>query len=401
MSNSLKLFKDNYRYIIGVVFVLLFAFIGVKLLSQSGASSPPLYSKMIGLNGTYSDSGHDYVQDAKNMNVQWMRIETWGDNANYETTCTSKLITQNACGVPAAFTNLANHGIHPWIMVNDYGTSWVQDGNCVDSNNTLVSNYTGTCTGKAAWIQAAIHAATTYAKGGTFWNGKTDLGSPTIEIANEPYGAWYKWPDSGWLFPGEYAKMVKEAAIAVSTATNGRIKLTAAATGDYQNSAGQWRHWSSDMLAAVPDLENYIAGVVIHPYGDIPSIDDSNTPTPSTFGRFTGCYGPTSGQSGICSLGAGTSITQSGNVITGHGVNFADQKYSDYLGNNGWSLNGSTIYYADGSTGIVEYSSPTTLISTVSKNIITPETYNNSYDDANYSHQSLYTIHATPIHLYM
>jgi hypothetical protein len=217
---------------------------------------------MIGINGTYSDTNYDYLQDAQNLGVQWMRDDQWGDDTGYEPVCQNATqISQATCGVPLLANNMAAHNIHIFPLVNNYDTSWV------------------TANGKQQWVDAIVHTATTYAKGGTFWQGKTDYGSPVIEVGNEVYGQWYNWPDQGWLHPGDYALMVKQAAIAVNSATNGRIKLLASVITDYFDtldtnggSDGTWHHWDQDMKATVPDIENYIGGVVSHPYGDIAAI---------------------------------------------------------------------------------------------------------------------------------
>jgi hypothetical protein len=75
------------------------------------------------------------------------------------------------------------------------------------------------------------------------------------------------------------AKMLKQAAIAVNTATNGRIKLIASAIIEYEDTddltqapTGTWKYWDAEMKKAVPDITNYLGGIASHPYGDIPSI---------------------------------------------------------------------------------------------------------------------------------
>ena len=208
-------------------------------------------TKMIGLDGTYSDPA--YLSDAQNLGVQWMRDEQWGDNTSYVPACQNATqVSQATCGVPLVASSMAARGIHMFPLVNDYGTSWV------------------TAAGRQQWVDQIVHTATTYAKGGTFWQGKTDYGSPVIEVGNEVYGSWYNWPDQGWKYPGDYALMLQQAAIAVNSATNGRIKLLASELPLYDAPDGTQHYWLKDMQAAVPNIESYLGGVVSHPYGDVP-----------------------------------------------------------------------------------------------------------------------------------
>ncbi len=240
--------KNKISYITGALFMVLFAAVGVRLLSSGQASTGPAADsdKMIGINGSYSVDS--YVLDARNLGVKWMRVDQWGDNASYDT-------------VPNTLNRLGAQNIRMLPLVNNYNVSWV------------------TSTGKQQWVDQVVHTAITYGKGGTWWNGKTDLGSPVIEVANEAYGNWYPWPDQGFIKPGEYTKMIKQAAVAVNTATNGRVKLIMSASADYLDtndfsggSSGTWKNWARESKLAVPDIESYIAGIAAHPYGDIPQI---------------------------------------------------------------------------------------------------------------------------------
>jgi hypothetical protein len=224
------------------------ALIVIASLLVTHAAAPPAADgdKMIGINGTTNEDR--FMVDAANLGVKWARVEQWGDNANYDT-------------VPSTLNRLNANNIRMMPLVNNYQVGWV------------------TSADKQTWVDQLVHTATTYGKGGTYWQGKVDLGSPVIELGNEVYGKWYSWPNQSYLFPGEYAKMAKQAAIAVSAATNGRVRLIVSVTGDYQDtndlsggSAGTWKSWSNQMKAAVPDIETYIAGVAVHPYGDVPAI---------------------------------------------------------------------------------------------------------------------------------
>lgn len=240
-----------------------------------GSVSSPI-TKMIGINGTYADTSIDFLADAQSLGVQWERIEQWGDNAG-------------SLALSSVSTNLAAHNIHMFPQVNNYGVSWVEQGGCNTAGDTQQQcdiacanpTYSGQCTDRDSWVKEVVHAATTYAQGGTFWQGKTDYGSPVVEVSNEAWNGCpcYNKPDQEWLDPGDYALMVQQAAVAVNSATNGRIKLLASVIPRYTDNNGVIQDWSKKMQAAVPNLTSYLGGVVEHPYGDIASIPAcSNTP---------------------------------------------------------------------------------------------------------------------------
>ncbi len=241
------------------LFMLSFAIVGIvgTTLIRANSLTPPASDseKMIGINGTYNVDG--YVADAQNLNAKWMRVETWGDNATYDT-------------MPNTLNRLSAQNIRLFPLVNNYQTSFVTE------------------TGKQIWIDKAVYTAKTYGKGGTFWQGRTDLGSPVIELGNEVYGQWIPWPDQGYQHPEEYARLADRVATAVSTATNGRVSVIISVTGDYLNvadktggSSGTWHSWSRDMQTAVPDLQSKIGGVATHPYGDIASIGIGTSTDPN------------------------------------------------------------------------------------------------------------------------
>jgi hypothetical protein len=249
-----KLLKQHLL-IIAVIAGGIGAYILVKSFAAYSGPGIPISKKMVGLNGTYSVDA--YVEDAKNLNVKWIRVEQWGDSASY-------------ASVPSALSRLSAHNIRVLPLVNDYQVGWVS------------------ATDKTTWINQLVYTAKTYGAGGTYWQDKTDLGSPVIEVGNEVYGQWYSWPDKSYLFPGEYAKMLKQAAQAVNTATSGRVKLIASVTGDYLDTNdlsgganGTWKHWSTEMKKTVPDIESYLAGVAAHPYGDIPSLGIGTSTDPN------------------------------------------------------------------------------------------------------------------------
>lgn len=114
-----------------------------------------------------------------------------------------------------------------------------------------------------AEVQALAGWAKAYGPHGTFWTGRTEVAIQSIEFGNETsYG--YQYGDSAGSASyqeraGNYALRFQTAAEAVA-ATGTGVGLLAEAddwTGD----------WVNGMFAAVPDLSNYVAGWVIHPYG--------------------------------------------------------------------------------------------------------------------------------------
>jgi hypothetical protein len=111
--------------------------------------------------------------------------------------------------------------------------------------------------GLATWAEA-------FGPGGSFWAGRSDgqLAIQSIELGNETsYGYQYgdNAGDASYQARAEtYALRLSEAAEAIS-ATGIHVGLLAQAddwTGD----------WMNGMYAAVPNLSQYVAGWVIHPY---------------------------------------------------------------------------------------------------------------------------------------
>jgi hypothetical protein len=117
----------------------------------------------------------------------------------------------------------------------------------------------------AAQAKSLATWARAYGPGGTFWAGRSDgaLAIRSIEFGNETsYG--YQYGDgagavSYTVRAQTYAVRLKEAAEAIS-ATGSGVGVLAQAddwTGD----------WINGMYSAVPNLDDYIAGWTIHPYG--------------------------------------------------------------------------------------------------------------------------------------
>ena len=81
---------------------------------------------------------------------------------------------------------------------------------------------------------------------------------------NEPY---YSSGDNGNYNPGDYARLVKAAAIAGRAADPNAKFLLASEMQSARDSNGNWQWWTDALYQAVPDLNNYFDGVAVHPYG--------------------------------------------------------------------------------------------------------------------------------------
>jgi hypothetical protein len=96
-----------------------------------------------------------------------------------------------------------------------------------------------------------------YGKGGTFWAGKTDLGSTAVELLNEP-GNPYFWSDATNYAAYAALSRVVHAALEASFAPANRPKLLLSYDGGF---AGSEYGRAIFAAGAVAD------GVTVHPYG--------------------------------------------------------------------------------------------------------------------------------------
>jgi hypothetical protein len=109
--------------------------------------------------------------------------------------------------------------------------------------------------------------AAAYGPGGTFWQGKSypaGTGVQEIEFGNETSYSYQFADNSLSTYAARaqtYAQRAKEAAIAIKAA-NPNVGLLA--IGD--NAVNQTA-WVVNMLKAVPDLDDFVDGWTIHPYG--------------------------------------------------------------------------------------------------------------------------------------
>jgi len=109
--------------------------------------------------------------------------------------------------------------------------------------------------------------AAAYGPGGTFWAGKNypaGTGVKEIEFGNETSYSYQFSDNSLSTYAARaqtYAQRAKEAAIAIKAA-NPDVGLLAIGDNAVNQSA-----WMVNMLRAVPDLDDYVDGWTIHPYG--------------------------------------------------------------------------------------------------------------------------------------
>ncbi|HEX7290660.1 MAG TPA: hypothetical protein VF250_05960 [Conexibacter sp.] len=109
--------------------------------------------------------------------------------------------------------------------------------------------------------------AAAYGPGGTFWQGKSypaGTGVQRIEFGNETSYSYQFSDNSLSTYAARaqtYAQRAKEAATAIKAA-NPNVGLLAIGDNAVNQSA-----WVVNMFRAVPDLDDYVSGWTIHPYG--------------------------------------------------------------------------------------------------------------------------------------
>jgi hypothetical protein len=119
----------------------------------------------------------------------------------------------------------------------------------------------------SAEVQNLASWAAAYGPGGTFWQGKSypaGTAVTTIELGNETSYSYQFSDNSLGTYAARaqtYAQRAKEAAIAVRAA-NANVGVLA--IGD---NAVNGTHWVVNLFKAVPDLDDYVSGWTIHPYG--------------------------------------------------------------------------------------------------------------------------------------
>jgi len=119
----------------------------------------------------------------------------------------------------------------------------------------------------SAYAQYVAAVIGRYGTNGSFWNQYPTLRGSAIqtwELWNEPY---YSTGDNNNYNPGNYARLVKAAAIAGRAADPNAKFLLASEMQSAQDANGNWQWWTDALYQAVPDLNNYFDGVAAHPYG--------------------------------------------------------------------------------------------------------------------------------------
>ena len=161
-------------------------------------------------------------------------------------------------------TLAAQHGVHVLPTLIDTpswdGPSW----NAIPADPSAYATYV-----------AAVVAR--YGPHGTFWSANPNLPNDaiqTFELWNEPY---YDNGNNGNYDPAAYANLVKAAAIA-GRAADPSAKFLLAADNESELVNGTWVWWIDALYQAVPDLNNYFDGVVVHPYGT--DLTNASFPTP-------------------------------------------------------------------------------------------------------------------------
>jgi Cellulase (glycosyl hydrolase family 5) len=130
----------------------------------------------------------------------------------------------------------------------------------------LLATFYGRNATSAEALSLASWAAA-YGPGGTFWAGKSypaGTGVTRIEFGNETSYS-YQFSDNSLstyaVRAQTYAQRAKEAATAIRAA-NANVGLLAIGDNAVNQSA-----WVVNLFKAVPDLDDYVSGWTIHPYG--------------------------------------------------------------------------------------------------------------------------------------
>ena len=170
----------------------------------------------------------------------WSQIEPSRGTFNFSTYDQFMLLT-------------AQHGVHVLPIMLDTpawdGPSW----NAIPADP---SDY-------ASYVAAVVRR---YGPHGSFWTTHPTLAGyaiQTYELWNEPY---YTNGNNGNYDPARYAKLVKAAATA-GRAADPTTRYLLAAENQSQLVNSTWVWWVDALYQAVPDLNNYFDGVVVHPYG--------------------------------------------------------------------------------------------------------------------------------------
>ncbi len=148
---------------------------------------------------------------------------------------------------------------------------WTVDGliNALASRNArllpLFNNYDVLSTrygnqGPKDFATALVNWSKKYAKGGTFWAGRTDYGCEWVEIFNEYWGTW--WNRGNSIEPELYARYLIESRNALNAAGLQHVKILHSSPGD--------EFLSFDNRVAAAGGIAASDGISVHPYGTYP-----------------------------------------------------------------------------------------------------------------------------------
>src|ERR1035438_2044347 len=228
--------QKKITFLISFLFILIFAFIGVRLLNNSHATQAIYNGKLIGMNSSLGDPNDIASLNQLGVNSERGEIDMSGTsfgNPNYDGT-TANWVDQ-----------LTTAHIVPLPIMNQYVEM-----------STL--NQTQFASALVSWCQQ-------YCAGGSFYNNNTSANSAyapqTLEILNEPCGDWWGYPVTS-ADVGAYASLLKQIRSSLNSAGLSNIGILAAANDNW----GGTINW--DNTLATDGGFNYVQGVTVHAYGD-------------------------------------------------------------------------------------------------------------------------------------
>jgi hypothetical protein len=230
--------------------------------TSTSSSSPVSGNLIVGLNASVSGWANmsarmDQVASQAaptwiRQEFDWSQIEPTRGTYNWSTYDTFMQLT-------------AQHAVHVLPTLMDT-PSW--DG---PSWNAIPSDPTDYATFVAAVVKR-------YGPHGSFWTSHPTLDPTyalaTYELWNEPY---YSNGNNGNYNPATYANLVK-AATTAGRAADPTTHYLLAAENQSQLVNSTWVWWVDALYQAVPNLNNYFDGVVVHPYGT--DLTNLSYPTP-------------------------------------------------------------------------------------------------------------------------
>jgi hypothetical protein len=159
---------------------------------------------------------------------------------------------------PSAYADIA--GAAKALRLESRFATDIEVGAAAEAGVTVASWLVGT-EGTIGALDPAAYAAEVvalfkrYGKGGTFWQGRPDLGGQAVEVLNEPDGSWF-WTDPTNY--AAYANLLKVVHRAMEAAFPATIRPKVLATWGAARFGAGWK--------ALGGLA-YCDGVIVHPYG--------------------------------------------------------------------------------------------------------------------------------------